>query len=378
MPHEGVAATNADSRQSVATEQQSLIEELDDAIANGNQQRRTELLERITDLFLYGSTNYSDDQTTLFDDVLCRLVATIEVSARRTLALRLSRIPRAPPSISRALAFDDAVSVAGPMLQWSELLDNAVLVENARTKSQAHLLAISRRRRLDEIVTDILVERGDRPVVMSTAQNPGAKFSECGFATLVRRSEGDDDLAGCVGSRPDIPRHHLLKLLAQASDSVRRRLEAADPLSCTAIKGAVFEAASAIRNETAALSRDYLAAQTHIQTLCSANQLGEAELSAFATAGKFEETTVALAVLCDLPTTMVELAMIQDRPETLLILARAIEISWPTAKAILRMRPGGHAIPCQELERCLGLFSRLKPATARQVIEFQRKRHQAQ
>jgi uncharacterized protein (DUF2336 family) len=373
-----MAALNTDQSETVVTAQTSLIEELNDAVANGGPERRVELLNRITDLFLFGSTDYSDEQITLFDDILTRLIATIEVSVRAALAARLSRVPRAPPAVSRALAFDDAISVAAPVLECSQRLDNAALVENAQTKSQAHLHAISRRQHLDEIVTDVLVERGDRPVVLSTAQNPGAKFSDFGYTTLVRRSEGDDDLANCVGSRPDIPRHHLLKLLAQASDSVRRKLEAADPLSSKAIRNAVFDAASTIRNKTAAISRDYLAARMHIASLRSANQLGEGELLAFAKAGKFEETTVSLAVLCDLPITMVELAMVQDRRETLLILVRAIEISWPTVKEILKMHPGGHGITSHELEQCLELFSRLKPATARQVIEFQRKRYQTQ
>jgi uncharacterized protein (DUF2336 family) len=59
------------------------------------------------------------------------------------------------------------------VLEHSECLDNATLVENARTKSQRHLLAISRRRSLDDVVTDVLVERGDRSVLLSAAANPG-------------------------------------------------------------------------------------------------------------------------------------------------------------------------------------------------------------
>ena len=55
------------------------------------------------------------------------------------------------------------------------------LVENAKTKSQEHLLAITKRKSLAETVTDVLVERGDRDVALSVAQNAGAKFSETGY-----------------------------------------------------------------------------------------------------------------------------------------------------------------------------------------------------
>jgi hypothetical protein len=68
---------------------------------------------------------------------------------------------------------------------------------------------------LSEAVTDILVERGDQLVALSTARNRGAKISDFGFSTLVRRAEGDDPLATCVGARPEIPPHLFVKLSQQ-------------------------------------------------------------------------------------------------------------------------------------------------------------------
>jgi hypothetical protein len=53
---------------------------------------------------------------------------------------------------------------------------------------------------------------------------------------------------------------------------------------------------------------------------------------------------------------------------------KAIEMSWSTAKAILRMRAGARGISPGELEQCRSTFFRLKLATARQFIEFQGKR----
>src|SRR5262249_56900732 len=117
------------------------------------------------------------------------------VSARAALAERLAAVPNAPPTAVRTLAFDDAIDVAGPVLKGSERLDNVTLVENASSKSQQHLLAISQRKSLSETVTDVLVERGNREVALSTARNAGAKFSEAGYVRLIKRSEGDDELA---------------------------------------------------------------------------------------------------------------------------------------------------------------------------------------
>src|SRR5882757_5032198 len=176
----------------------ALIHEVAKAVANGAVSQRAEMVRQVTDLFIVGLDQYSDDELALFDDVFSRLVVQIEVSARALLAVRLAPIAKAPPNVIRVLAFDDAIDVAGPVLAKSERLDDPTLVENARQKGQEHLLAISRRRSLSELVTDELVERGDQQVVLSTAANLGAKFSNGGFEKLVRRSDGDDRLAACV------------------------------------------------------------------------------------------------------------------------------------------------------------------------------------
>jgi uncharacterized protein (DUF2336 family) len=71
------------------------------------------------------------------------------------------------------LACDDAIDVASPVLTQAERLDTETLIECARTKNQEHLLAISRRKALPEALTEVLVERGDQQVVLSTAKNRG-------------------------------------------------------------------------------------------------------------------------------------------------------------------------------------------------------------
>jgi uncharacterized protein (DUF2336 family) len=354
----------------------ALIQELDSAIADGTPARRAKILARITDIFVTGSDNYSANQIELFDDVFVRIAAVIEQSARAKLANRLARMPRAPAMISRVLASDDEIEVAGPVLEQSQQLDNEILVAAAQTKSQEHLLAISRRTSLAEAVTDVLVERGDKTVVLSTVSNPAARFSDRGYVALVKRSAGDDELTTRVALRTDIPRDHLLRLLIRASHDVQLKLEAAHPSMANLIQSAVAEAATAILDETSTSSRDYAEARECIGSLHSSGQLGEERVAAFATADQFEETAVALAVLCGLPIDAVDRALAQDRPDAVLVMSKAIGMSWPTTKSILRMHAGTRGISPGELEECERTFSRLKPAIARQVIEFQIKQPQ--
>src|SRR4029453_4359664 len=104
-------------------------------------------------------------------------------------------IDSAPPLTIRALAFDDVIEVAGPVLSQSTRLDDKTLIENARSKSQAHLMAISTRRTLSGAVTDVLAQRGNDEGGRSAGNNPGAEFTERGFTRLIDRAGDNDDLA---------------------------------------------------------------------------------------------------------------------------------------------------------------------------------------
>ena len=202
------------------TPQSTLIDDLERALATGSEAQRIDMLSRITDLFLADADRYSGAQIHLFDEVIGKLTSAIEAKARAKLAARLAHARTAPKGVIRMLAFDDDIDVARPVLTSSERLADADLLDNARTKGQSHLLAISERKVLSEAVTEVLVERGDRRVARSLARNVGARFSDAGFRMLVKRTAGDDALAMQVGARRDLPRQHFLSLLEQASAAV--------------------------------------------------------------------------------------------------------------------------------------------------------------
>jgi len=356
------------------TAHHTLITELEHAISHGTPQRRAEMLLQITDIFIRGSVRFSDDEIGLFDDLITRLAREIEVSVRSLLAERIAPIANAPVNLTRMLACDDEIRVAYPVLAQSERLDEATIVQNARSKSQAHLLAISRRKSLSEVVTDVLIQRGNRLVVLSTAKNRGAKFSEVGFSRLVKRSDGDDGLAACVGSRPDIPHRLFLALLAAASEVVRSKLVAERKYVSSRISHAVAMVTDRMGDHARANSMNFSAAQALIHSLNESAQLSDGTIRTFVEDGKFEETIVALACKCDVSVEVVERAMIQDQTETILVLAKAAGLSWMTTKELLLFRAQQQRISAGELEQHLASFERLSVGTARQIIEFYKMR----
>jgi uncharacterized protein (DUF2336 family) len=357
---------------------QTLIDELEDAISKQNLSKRAAVLRRVTDLFVQSSTGFSEGQIAMFDDVMSRLVVAIDTSARVEFGSLLAQHANAPLKTSRILAMDDEIAVAGPILAHSQCLDEATLVEGALTKSQDHLLAISERSSISEAVTDVLVARGNTEVVVSAAGNAGAEFSEFGCSKLVTRSSEDRAIALRVWLRPDIPRHHLLRLFASATEAVQRQLEVADRQKVQLYRYIVAQAKSQIQTQIREGSADYATARPHVESLHRSGELTDKRVMSFACEGKFDELTIALSLLGDLPVGHIERAFVHDQADHLLVIAKAIGLSWETVRAILVMRAPNDSEAGHSIGRHHSSFLKLRQSTAMSALQFYRLRARAE
>jgi uncharacterized protein (DUF2336 family) len=346
----------------------ALAQEIEYAVADASPERCAGIARHITDLYLPNVERFSADEIALFDDIFVRLATTIEESARALLAMRLAPVSKAPPNTIRILALDDAIDVASAVLIQSEILDDPALIECAKTKSQEHLLAMSMRRRLSEAVTDLLVERGDWHVVLSTAKNAGAKFSDKGFAILVERSNADDALALCVGRRPDIPERFFTQLLAAASAAVRAKLEAESPHYKPDIHRVVAEVTARIEDQTAVHPQKFAAAKVLVESLNLAGKLNGSLLEAFAKANRFEDTVAALAVMVGVPISVVDRKLNDEFVAFIVVLARAIDLSWATTLRLLELGARLRRCTAREIDNGLNDFQNLKRRTALQIL----------
>ena len=352
----------------------ALLDELETTLASGSNSRGIEILTSVTDLFINGAPRFSEAQIGVFDDVMARLMVRIEAKARVKLAQRLAPIANAPCNVIQLLASDDDIEVARPVLTRSERLSEHTLVATANSKSQQHLYAITQRDALSEAVTDILVARGDRDVVHAVVKNRGARFSDAGFRALIKRSNGDDALASEVGMRSDIPRPHFLMLLEKASSAVRARLAAENPQASRDIDGVMAEVVGGMRDEIRNSSPAFAAADAAVARQNRIRRIGESEIYQYARDRKFEETAIALSLLCDTPIDVVERALLDPGAEIVLILAKVAGLSSTTTKAILLLRAADRGMSTEDLERALMSFNRLQPDTAKRVLGFFRTR----
>jgi hypothetical protein len=351
------------------------LRELNDAISRGTAESRLRALWHTTDLMIAG--RYSDDEIWTFGEVIGRLADEIEVAARSQLAKRLADFDRAPVNIIHKLAFDDEIEVAGPVLRDSERLEPYALVANACLKSQTHLLAISKRKSIDEQVTDVLVTHGNQEVVNSVATNKGARFSDFGFLHMIQRAEGDSILAEQLGLRKDIPRQVFQQLIAKASDNVRKRLKYERPDMVDQIQSSVTDVAGALQSKLGPVSRSYFVAKKVVTTQHKQGNLNENSISGYARTHRVEEVTIGLSLLCSLPVDVIERALMDRNRETLLILAKALDFSWDTSMALLFLGAKEHRITANDLRDLEHEFGHLNVATSRSVVEFYQSRKNA-
>jgi len=287
-----------------------LAEELEAVVASGSTARRTDILNRITDLFIYGAERYSADQILLFGDVMARLMRGMRREARAKLAERLAPVANAPANLIQLLALDHDATVARSVLARSQRLTERDLLLIAGSKTQPHLLALAQRAELSARVIDVLIARGDRDVLGAIVRNNSARFSTAAWRRLRERTRGDAALAAQLARRPDAEQHD--------------------------------------RSRTG----------------------GETEVYCYARKGKLAETASALSVMSGISGDAVERALLNPRAEALLVIAKAAGLSSITTEALLRLHAADRGMSGDDVARALTKFNRMPRDSARRVLNF--------
>jgi uncharacterized protein (DUF2336 family) len=348
----------------------SLIPGLDEIVRAGDPKRLAEAARGISELFLQGAAGFRPDHVDLFDGILTELVPHREIAARADLAERLSLLGNAPRALVGQLAREDEISIAGPLLRRSPVIDDGTLIEIAGIKGQGHLLAMSERPKLSPGLTDVIVRRGDREVVRRAARNAGALFSPSGYSALIRRAGPDGVLTLAVGQRDDLSGPQLKALLEGSIDVVRRRLfEVVSPGRQAAISRTMSEISGV--PEVVGGRRDFAPAQRTILALHRAGELNEAALLGFARSYKYEETVAALAAMSGVKIATLDRLIAGDRYDPILIVGKTIGLQWATVRAVILLRLGANRVPAPaDIESARVNFSRLMPSTAERVVNF--------
>jgi hypothetical protein len=107
-----------------------------------------------------------------------------------------------------------------------------------------------------------------------------------------------------------------------------------------------------------------------VSALRQEGRLDEAALSELANSGRYEEAAVALSMLSSVPVEVVDRLMSGERPDPILILCKSSGWGWPTARALIKVRPTSKPASSQALDDAYTNMERLAAATAQRVVRF--------
>jgi uncharacterized protein (DUF2336 family) len=191
--------------------------------ANRTSSARASLTHAISDLFLPDSSRLTEHERALIQDVLGKLITSIEIDVRANLAETLMRSDIGLPELERMLA-NDTIEVARPILEKSHVLADVDLIAIIKQRTDEHRLAIAMRNLVSENVTDALVENAGIDVIETLLRNPNAMISRRAMEYLVAESKRQDRFQEPLVLRNDLPVELAHKMYWWVTAALRRKI----------------------------------------------------------------------------------------------------------------------------------------------------------
>ena len=113
-----------------------------------------------------------------------------------------------------------ADQVALPMLEFSEALSDADLIEIVRTQGSQRLTAIAGRSTVSEAVSDVLVDHGDETAVAVLVGNEGAQLAETTMHKVADKFGDSEAVQTPLVMRATLPISVSERLVAKVSDKL--------------------------------------------------------------------------------------------------------------------------------------------------------------
>lgn len=180
---------DADVRRAVAGNPATPVHAGPLLVGDRDEAVRCALAERFARLLPQAGEDGDSRAARIAAEVVERLARDQLPRVRRIVADALKHATGVPPHVVRLLATDADVAVAGPVLEFSPLLDDATLIEIvAGGPDPLALAAIARRRGLAEPVSDALVDAGEEAAIAVLLANPSAQIREQTLDRLVERA----------------------------------------------------------------------------------------------------------------------------------------------------------------------------------------------
>ncbi|MEM1398633.1 MAG: DUF2336 domain-containing protein [Pseudomonadota bacterium] len=197
---------------------------LSDTSASG----RASMIEKVASS--YEDAELTDAERVIAEDIIRAMARDASEMVREALAANVKSSTQLPHDVAKSLA-QDIDSVALPILEFSEVLTDADLVELVRSQGESKQVAIARRATVSSTVSDALIETDNVAVVGTLVGNKGATISDASLQTVVDKFGEIEAIQKPLTNRSTLPVTIAEQLVSKVSDSLKQVLMVKHELS---------------------------------------------------------------------------------------------------------------------------------------------------
>jgi uncharacterized protein (DUF2336 family) len=292
--------------------------------ASASSDQRRELLRQVTDALTSNARAPSDAEFAELDQVLSLAASEYSTQVRtefaRLVAASVTRFCHA----SEQFAMDD-IAVATPVLRHSQALTEEALLRVVAAKSQAHILAVTKRETVSARLSEAIVDKGSDEVVSSLLANARAQFSDQTYEAVARRAETSRLLQAPLVRRQGVPIDLLNDLYMKVEKDLRKEIvQKFDSVPPADLEKAFERSRARVTTAFRHMPDDLALAKKRLSLIEANEQLQPSVLPSLLREGKGSRTVfkLAFAELVDVSFDVIEPAVETPDIDTLALLCR--------------------------------------------------------
>ncbi|SDU41049.1 DUF2336 domain-containing protein [Stappia sp. ES.058] len=332
---------------------------------------RRNLVLAITQAFDAVQQMPSNDENALFCEVVGRILDQLTESVRAEVAEKLAPMERTPDALVYKMANDDAIAVAGPVLEQSTKLTAAQLVEIAENRDDSYRMAIAKRASLPEAVTDVIVEKSGREVLQAISGNRGAVFSQSGVGVLLERGGGDATVQQNLLARSRDDESIAGKIRDALTEGLSKKLgDFVSRLPAAEMDHAVEIAQQAYMAEKGAARRTRMARKLMLDRVNSGKMPVDQAISQLSREKRIDDIGWLAAQILQVSEQIAKGALAAPEVDTAVIIARALGLNEATFRLVAMARCRALSLADDTVDAAVREFSAVSQMEANRAIRL--------
>jgi uncharacterized protein (DUF2336 family) len=343
-----------------------------DLARESSSDKRRELLRDVTDVLLSDPAALTGANCAVFDDIVGTVLSDLTNEVRAELSRTLADAPLPLGKSARQLAMDDEIEIARAMIERSSVLSDNDLLEVVTQKSQAHLMAVTKRRTLGERVSAALVDHGEDKVVASLLSNAGTRIDRATYEKVAERAQTSAIIQTPFVQRASVPLDLLNDVYASVSTNLRQEiLKRYECVSPDEFEAALERSKNRLAKVYGALPKDFEQASRALKALERNGDLKPVTLVRLMREGPESRTLflLSLAKLTDADYASVVRVFDAQDVDALALLCRAANFERALFMT-LSLGVVGDSMATAKIEGFGGLYDKVPVLSAQRAIRF--------